>query len=351
MKMAEANREPRTLAHRPSSFIVQRSALKKMPLSRFSSAILAPVEAADLVPPPRFREKDFAGFRIDPAVAGQGQAVAQVQAFAVKKSGFLAGIFEKKEKPGLYLDGGFGVGKTHLLAASFNAAPGTKRYLSFAEAMSLLIVRGRESAIDLLTADLVCIDEFELDDPTNTRLADLLVTGLMARRSRVLTTSNTVPGELGQGRMAIDLFRTQLARIEEAFANIHVPGSDWRQKNAHHGHALTHWHPNVEPLTGGDCVTMNAVQLDRWLTDIPVINLRRLAAMLQGLTITEVEPFHNQLAALRFVHLIDKLYDYGVGVRVRSATSIAELFPAEFCVASFSKKYRRCESRLTELCS
>lgn len=321
-----------------------------MPLARFSSAVLAPVEAADLVPPPRFRAKDFAGFRIDSTVADQGEAVAHVKAFAEKKTGFLRGLFAKKEKSGLYLDGGFGVGKTHLLAASFNAAPGTKRYLSFAEAMSLLIVRGRESAIDLLTADLVCIDEFELDDPTNTRLADLLVTGLMARRSRILTTSNTVPGELGQGRMAIDLFRTQLARIEESFANINVPGSDWRQKNIHDGQALTNWHPHVEPLTGRDCITLDASQLDHWLADIPVINLRRLAALLQGLTITEVEPFHNQLAALRFVHLIDKLYDYGVALRVRSTTTVAELFPAEFCVASFSKKYRRCESRLMELC-
>ena len=333
------------------SLIVRVIVRITMPLARFSSAFLAPVEAADLVPPPRFRAKDFAGFRIDLAVAGQGAAVAQVQAFAEKKCGFFSGLFAKKEKPGLYLDGGFGVGKTHLLAAAFNSAPGTTRYLSFAEAMSLLIVRGRESAIDLLTADLVCIDEFELDDPTNTRLADLLVTGLMARRSRILTTSNTVPGELGQGRMAIDLFRTQLARIEESFASIHVPGNDWRQKNAHSGQALVNWHADVEPLTGVDCVTLHALQLDQWLADIPVINLRRLAAMLTGLTVTEVEPFHNQLAALRFVHLIDKLYDYGVMLRVRSSTSIAELFPAEFCVAAFSKKYRRCESRLTELCA
>ncbi len=186
-----------------------------MPLSRFSAAVLAPVEAIDLVPPPRFRDKSFAGFRIDPAVPGQAEAVALVRGFAEKKRGFLADLLARKTKPGMYLDGGFGVGKTHLLAASFNAAPGTVRYLSFAEAMSLLIVRGREPAIALLTADLVCLDEFELDDPTNTRLADLLVTGLMARGARILTTSNTVPGELGQGRMAIDLFRTQLARIEE----------------------------------------------------------------------------------------------------------------------------------------
>jgi cell division protein ZapE len=321
-----------------------------MPLSRFSAAVLAPVAVSDLIPPPRFQRKDFAGYRIDAAIAGQAEAVAQVQAFATRPVGW-RGWFAAKQKPCLYLDGGFGVGKTHLLAASFNAAPGTKRYLSFAEAMSLLTVRGRDSAIELLAADLVCIDEFELDDPTNTRLADLLVSGLVAKGSRLITTSNTVPGELGQGRMAVDLFRTQLARIEEAFSDVHVPGNDWRLRAADAGHPPQQWGPATEPLHGDGCVIVDAHRLDRWLQDIPVINLRRVAALLNGLSITELAPFENQLAALRFVHLIDKLYDYGVALRVRTTAAIADLFPPEHCQAAFAKKYKRCQSRVTELCA
>jgi cell division protein ZapE len=321
-----------------------------MPLSRFSSAVLAPVEVADLVPPPRFRAKDFAGYRIDAAVAGQAEAVEQVKAFAGHRPGFLAGIFGKKAKPGLYLDGGFGVGKTHLLAASFNSAPGSKRYLSFAEAMSLFTVRGKDQTIELLAADLVCIDEFELDDPTNTRIADLLVTALMDRGSRVLTTSNTVPGELGQGRMAVDLFRTQLARIEAAFLGVNVPGADYRLRLVEAGQPPGQWGPQTEPLVGDGCVVVDMAHLDRWLQNVPVINLRRVAAVLGGLTVTDLQPFENQLAALRFVHLVDKLYDYGVALRVRSAIAIADLFPSEHCQGAFAKKYRRCQSRVTELC-
>ena len=322
-----------------------------MPLSRFAATVLAPVEAADLIPPPRFRDKNFAGFRLDPTVAGQAEAVAQVHRFAVDRPGFFSGLFGAKTRPGLYLDGGFGVGKTHLLAAAFNAAPGSCRFLSFAEAMSLFTVRGKQATLDVLFADLICIDEFELDDPTNTRIADLLVTALMERGARILTSSNTVPGELGQGRMAVDLFRTQLARIEASFTGIHVPGSDWRLKHAETGVALSYWGTSVEPLVGDGCVTVDAQRLDRWLQDIPVINLRRLAAVLNGLTVTDVSPFENQLAALRFVHLIDRLYDHGVALRVSSAAQISELFPAEFCQAAFEKKYRRCQSRLTELCN
>ncbi len=325
-----------------------------MPLSRFAAAVLAPVEAADLVPPPRFRDKTFAGFRCDPAVTGQQEAVAQVEHFAVNRPGMLAGLFglfAKKARTGMYLDGGFGVGKTHLLAAAFNAAPGSCRFLSFAEAMSLFTVRGKAAALDVMSADLICIDEFELDDPTNTRIADLLVTALMDRGARILTTSNTVPGELGQGRMAVDLFRTQLARIEASFIGVHVPGSDWRLKHADSGATLTYWGPQIEPLVGDGCVTVDAQRLDRWLQDIPVINLRRLAAVLNCLTVCDLAPFDNQLAALRFVHLIDRLYDHGVAVRVSSTAQIATLFPAEHCQAAFSKKYRRCQSRLMELCA
>ncbi len=322
-----------------------------MPLSSFSAAVLAPVTVDDLVPPPRFLPKDFAGFRIDTAVAGQAEAVARVKSFAEKRPGFVARFLGRGGTAGLYLDGGFGVGKTHLLAAAFNASPGSRRYLSFAEAMSLFTVRGRASAIDLLAADLVCIDEFELDDPTNTRIADLLVTALMARGARIITTSNTVPGELGQGRMAVDLFRTQLARIETAFSDVHVPGSDFRRRQVAAGVAPTQWGPAVEVLTGDGCTVVDAERLDRWLADVPVINLRRIAAVLDGLTVNGLAPFTNQLAALRFVHLVDKLYDYGVALRVRAAIAIADLFPAEHCQAAFAKKYRRCDSRLTELCA
>ena len=87
----------------------------------------------------------------------------------------------------LYLDGGFGVGKTHLLAASFHAAPGDRRYLSFAEAVGLAVVQGPDATIDLLTSDLVCIDEFELDDPSNTRLIDLVLEGLIRRGTRIVS--------------------------------------------------------------------------------------------------------------------------------------------------------------------
>ncbi len=311
--------------------------------------IAKPLHSGDLIPPPRFANKRFEGYRIDPAVPGQQEAVLQVRRFAALRASWLTQLLSRSGKAGLYLDGGFGVGKTHLLAACFHAAHGSRRYLSFSEAMSLLVVLGIKPAIDLLRADLVCIDEFELDDPANTRLADLLVRSLVEKGCRIVTTSNTVPGELGQGRMAVDLFRNQLARIEAVFADVHVPGNDFRRTLASGG-TPAGWGRDPAPLAHAPRI--DARSLDLHLRDLPVALLRRLAAALaEGLVIEGLAPFTDQLAALRLVHFIDRCYDAQVPLRVISDHPIDSLFPPEHCVAAFAKKYRRCQSRLVELCT
>ena len=98
--------------------------------------------------------------------------------------------------------------------------------------MSLCTQLGPNGAAERLQADLVCFDEFELDDPSYTRLADLLLDQLVAGGAKIVVTSNTVPGELGVGRMFVDRFRAQLDRVAQHFHDVHVPGSDFRQRHA-----------------------------------------------------------------------------------------------------------------------
>jgi len=323
-------------------------------LDDLRGAVLAPCSGEELVPPPRFAAKTFATFRTDPGVPAQAVAVARIMRFATARRPWLAWLpFRASERKGLYLDGGFGVGKTHLLAASFHAARGVRRYLSFAEAISLVVLRGAGAAADLLAADLVCIDEFELDDPANTRLADLLLEQLARRGCRLITTSNTVPGELGFGRMAVDQFRNQLARIADLFEDVHVPGDDHRRRGSAAGDGdPAGWGPAVVPWDAApDAFVFTAAELDTLLSRIPVANLRRLANRLGRLTVTDLMPFESQLAALRFVHLVDKLYDSCSVMRVITPSPLAGLFPEEHCQRAFAKKYRRCSSRLVELCA
>src|SRR5690242_14580518 len=79
--------------------------------------------AASLVPPRQFESATLESYRPDPDFPSQAEAVQKVRAFADAMSGGGGGrgLFGRRKapdaKPGIYLDGGFGVGKTHLLAA------------------------------------------------------------------------------------------------------------------------------------------------------------------------------------------------------------------------------------------
>ncbi len=123
---------------------------------------------AELVPPRQFTGATLDSYRPDRDYQSQGAAVAAMRNFstASKQSG---GLFSRKKapvaKPGIYLDGGFGVGKTHLLAALWHQMSGRKYFGTFIEYTALVGAVGYAPAVELLKgASLVCIDEFELDD-------------------------------------------------------------------------------------------------------------------------------------------------------------------------------------------
>jgi predicted ATPase len=163
---------------------------------------------SDLVPPPTFATVSLDGYRPDPAEPSQAAAVQACKQFIEVALERRAGRKRLLRKPavlpgaGLYLDGGFGVGKTHLLASMYfalqNAYP--KAYATFSELTQLASVFGYLECIDIL-ADyvMVCIDEFELDDPGNTTLISRLLSQLVARGVSVAATSNTLPEQLGEG--------------------------------------------------------------------------------------------------------------------------------------------------------
>ena len=88
-------------------------------------------------------------------------------------------------KPGVYLDGGFGVGKTHLLAAVYHAMPARRKYFgSFIEYTALVGALGYKNTVELFRgSDLLCIDEFELDDPGDTMVMTRLLAELVGHRN------------------------------------------------------------------------------------------------------------------------------------------------------------------------
>ena len=105
-----------------------------------------------LVPPRQFETATLDSYRPDRDYPSQGAAVAAIRNFAHvfsrKNSG---GLFSRRkppvELPGIYLDGGFGVGKTHLLAALWHLAPGRKYFGTFIEYTALVGALGYAGAV------------------------------------------------------------------------------------------------------------------------------------------------------------------------------------------------------------
>ena len=137
---------------------------------------------------------------------------------------------------GLYLDGGFGVGKTHLLASAYYQLPGPgpgrrsapthpKAFATFGELTQLAGVFGFVECVDLL-ADYtaVCIDEFELDDPGNTTLISRMLSSLVERGVSVAATSNTLPEQLGEGRFAAQDFLREINTLASIFTTVRIEG-------------------------------------------------------------------------------------------------------------------------------
>lgn len=106
------------------------------PLSLCSREPHVPADrlVAEMVPPPRFDSVRFDTYLPDPNQPSQTDAVKALSTFAEGLGGAHASGAGKRRwfarKPaaptgprGVYLDGGYGVGKTHLLASLWHATP------------------------------------------------------------------------------------------------------------------------------------------------------------------------------------------------------------------------------------
>ena len=140
-----------------------------------------------LVPPPRFDAVRFSTYRPAPDEPSQQAAVTALSAFAEtdRQPAAQGAVPQVTPRPagGYYLDGGFGVGKTHLLASLWHAVPGPKAYGTFVEYTHLVGALGFAETVRRLSGHrLVAVDEFELDDPGDTMLMTRLLGQLCRRR-------------------------------------------------------------------------------------------------------------------------------------------------------------------------
>jgi cell division protein ZapE len=315
---------------------------------------------AGLVPPPTFATVDFDTYRPDPAEPSQAAAVQACMRFcddAVTRRAGKKKLFGKREVlpgVGVYLDGGFGVGKTHLLASIYYrlaaAQAGPAAFATFGELTQLAGVFGFVECIDLLASYVVvCIDEFELDDPGNTTLISRLLSQLVERGVSIAATSNTLPEQLGEGRFAAQDFLREINTLAAIFTTVRIEGPDYRHRDLP---------PAAEPPPDAEvrsrAVGVEGATLDDFdalCAHLATMHPSRYLALIDGVTevfVTGVHQLDDQSVALRLVSLTDRLYDAGIPV-VASGAKLDTIFGEEMLAGGFRKKYLRATSRLLAL--
>ncbi|UBV41987.1 cell division protein ZapE [Deinococcus taeanensis] len=309
----------------------------------------------ELTPSPRYHAVRFDTYAPNPQYPSQADARTALQAFLqgaqVRPGGFRLFRRAKPEGRGLYLDGGFGVGKTHLLASAWHAAQGEAALMSFQDLMYIIGALGMTQAVEAFRGhDLLLIDEFELDDPGNTHMANTFLGQLMPAGTSVIATSNTEPGALGQGRFNAQDFQRQIQGIASRFDTHRIDGPDYRQRGVRPEDTLTPeeartWEARQNPDT---LARLTHRDLSRHLLQVHPSRFARLLQGVSAVAVTDLTPMPDQNVALRFVHFIDKLYDLGLPAAF-TGSSLNALFSDTYRHGAYAKKYSRCLSRLSEL--
>ncbi|WP_382305729.1 cell division protein ZapE [Herbiconiux sp. UC225_62] len=327
-------------------------------LTERSPSISGTELAGTLVPPRQFDSASFENYRPDRDYPSQGEALAKLRHFAegwkpAKAGGFFGrGKKTPAAKPGIYLDGGFGVGKTHLLAALWHAAPGPKYFGTFIEYTALIGALGYANAVQLFAgAKFIAIDEFELDDPGDTMLMTRFLGELVAKGTRLAATSNTPPNALGEGRFAASDFLREIQAIADRFDIVRIDGLDYRRRDIE-GHAAA-----FETTDALDAAIEAHLAAGERLTSDPFLDLvhhlgsihpSRYIKLIDGvdtIALSDVTPLTDQTDALRLVAFIDRVYDAQIRI-LASGIPLDQVFAGDMLNGGYRKKYLRAASRM-----
>lgn len=302
----------------------------------------------------------------------------------------LTGRRAPREVPrGLYLWGRVGRGKTFLTELLVDSLPiAAKRRVHFHRFMQevhhdLKALAGRADPLAEVArrtaaqARVLCLDEFLVSDIGDAMILGNLLKALFAEGVVLVTTSNTPPSELYRDGLQRDRFLPAIASIQAHCETVELASPhDWRLRALKQA-PVYHTPPGPQAerrmLATFRRVAHGIEQTDFTLTlnerPVPVLRAAagviwfEFAALCEGprgvadyielarshhtLLVSNVPQFTPQTedAALRFVELVDEVYDRGVKLVLSAATPIIDLYDGNRLRAAFA----RTESRLIEM--
>ena len=315
--------------------------------------------AARFHPPPRFGAVRFDTFVPNAEHPSQHAAVEEMEALVAEITATSAAPRRRwgrgraetdRTTPGRYLDGGFGVGKTHLIAAAWHAAPAPKAYLTFAELTAVIGFLGMESAVGAFSGyRLLCLDEFELDDVANTLMTVTFLRSVVPMGVRVCATSNSLPERLGEGRFSAEDFKREIAAIASWFDVVRIDGPDYRATARAATSALSA--ADADALLAASVGPASDDGFAALLAHLRHVHPVQYGPLVDGLgtvVVRDVAPIGDQGAALAWVALVDELYDAGVAFAM-TGCDVGAVFDPSYRHGGYRKKYGRCESRLAAM--
>jgi len=311
----------------------------RLKLEDLDSKISIPELISELVPPYEFSKVSFHSYIPDPKFESQTDAQNKALLFAKEVSK------RSSVSQGLYLDGGFGVGKTHLLASTYHSATVSKAFGPFLAFTSLIGYLGFQSALDELSKfRLICIDEFELDDPGDTMMMSRLLKELSLKGVSFAATSNTPPNALGAGRFASENFQREIQSVADRFEIVRIDGEDYRHRSSNY--EFVGLPSDVSDLDSSKRLVVTSLrELLTFLGSIHQSRYAKVTEQFESLVVMDLFEIQDQFEGLRLVSFIDRCYERGIAFAFTGANP-ATLFREDHVAGAYQKKYLRCRSRL-----
>jgi len=199
---------------------------------------------------------------------------------------------------------------------------------------------------------LLCIDEFELDDPGDTMIMSRFLKELAAKGVKFAATSNTPPAALGEGRFAADRFQREIQSVADRFEIVRIDGDDYRHRDS--TFKFQAFETSQLPTFGESPKSRSLVSsfddLLKFLGSIHQSRYAKVAEQFDEVLITDVRLINDQFEGIRFVSFIDRCYEAGIALRF-TGISPNQIFREDHLLGAYRKKYLRCLSRLAAMCS
>jgi cell division protein ZapE len=296
----------------------------------------------------------------------------------------------KKNKPrGLYVWGGVGRGKTHLIDNFYECLPFQEktrmhfhRFMQFIH-HELKNLAQRQNPLNIVAARLakqarvLCLDEFYVSDITDAMLLSGLLKALFDEKVILVTTSNVAPDNLYQNGLQRERFLPAIDLIKQHTEVIHVDGTvDYRsqfleKKDIYHYPLNEDTHHYLEEcferLAGAASIASDTLEIHHrliptirhapgiiWfdfqaLCNIPraVADYIELAKRFNTVIISNIHSMGevDNDKALRLINLVDEFYDRNVKLILSAQVPCNFLYTGE----RLALQSQRMLSRLREM--